>query len=184
MRKIKIPVIRARYYKITIIFLMGIFVVSIGMQKVTMTLSAIVLSDSQPKTSEVISPESIRSIIHQARDCWIQGDADTFASLFTSDGELIVPGSRWVGRAAIRQAVIDFTAYASNVKIEIHRIIIEGNHAVVEWHWEDTEKATGKRTPADDAIVIDFRGNQIGRWREYIDTQTPMSQSANKGLLR
>ena len=39
--------------------------------------------------------------------------------------------------------------------------------------WVTIEKATGDRIQADDAIVIDFKQNRIGGWREYFDTQTP-----------
>ncbi|NJN88860.1 MAG: SgcJ/EcaC family oxidoreductase [Leptolyngbyaceae cyanobacterium SL_7_1] len=115
--------------------------------------------------------EEIRSLIEQARDAWIGGNADQFASLFTPNGELIVPGNRWVGMEAIHQALTDFAATASHVSIEIHRIIVDGNQAVVEWHWQDTT-LSGQTTRADDAIVVDFQGNKISRWREYIDTQT------------
>jgi uncharacterized protein (TIGR02246 family) len=149
---------KVKFAQIVIVFLIGILAIT--------TPSSVILSYS-------VSSESIRSIIEQAKNCWIEGTADTFASLFTADGELIVPGYRWVGKEAIRQAVTDFTTHASSVKIEIHRIIIEGDQAVVEWDWEDIEKATGKKNPAHDAIVIDFVEGKIKRWREYIDTQTP-----------
>lgn len=122
------------------------------------------------------NPELIRSIIEQVKDCWIEGKADTLASLFTPDGELIVPGYRWKGKDAIRQAAADFAKNTASVKIEIHQIIIEGNHAAVEWSWEDTA-VTGQKNPADDAIVIDFAGDKIKRWREYIDTKTPQSSN-------
>jgi uncharacterized protein (TIGR02246 family) len=115
--------------------------------------------------------EEIRSLIEQARDAWMQGNADQFASLFTPTGELIVPGNRWVGVAAIHQALSEFAATVSHVSIEIHRIIVDGNQAVVEWHWQETS-LSGEITRADDAIVVDFQGNQIRRWREYIDTQS------------
>ncbi|MGH2413850.1 MAG: nuclear transport factor 2 family protein, partial [Microcystaceae cyanobacterium] len=74
---------------------------------------------------------------------------------------------------SIRQVLTDFVATHSDIKIDIQRIIIEGNQAVVEWNWEEIESATGRRTRANDAIVVDFQGNQIRRWREYIDTETP-----------
>jgi uncharacterized protein (TIGR02246 family) len=167
----KISQVKARVYRISIIFLLGISLVLVGLpQAIT---SSIMQSDSHPKISEPIAPEAIRSIVHQARDCWIQGSGEAFAALFTADGELIVPGSRWIGPDAIASAVTNFATQVSDVTIEIHRIMVDGNQAVVEWRWEDTAKATGKRTPADDAIVIDFRGDRIARWREYIDTQTP-----------
>lgn len=161
---------KVKFYQIVIVFLIGILVIVISLEKAITTPSSVFLSYS-------VSPESIRSIIEQAKNCWIEGTADTFASLFTTDGELIVPGYRWVGKEAIRQAVTDFTTHTSSVKIEINRIIIEGDHAAVEWDWEDTEKATGQKNPAHDAIVIDFVEGKIKRWREYIDTQTPKSQS-------
>ncbi len=121
-------------------------------------------------------PEAIQAIIHQARDAWVNGDAEAFASLFTPDGELIVPGNRWVGPDAIRDVAAGFSASAAEVKIEIRRILITGNQALVEWYWEDVDKASGKQNRADDAIVVDFAAGRIQRWREYIDSQTPAAQ--------
>ena len=46
--------------------------------------------------------------------------------------------------------------------------------SAVEWHWQETEKATGKCGAADDAIAIDLQHGYISRWREYIDTQICM----------
>ena len=117
--------------------------------------------------------EEMRSLIRQAAQAWMVGDADAFASLFVTNGEFIVPGNRWVGQAEIRKAADDFASTHSEVEISIRRIIIEENQAVVEWHWQDKENATNCRTQADDAIVVDFKDGQISRWREYIDTQTP-----------
>ncbi|MGK7924067.1 MAG: nuclear transport factor 2 family protein [Spirulina sp.] len=115
-----------------------------------------------------MTSEQCRSIIHQAAEAWITGDADTFASLFLPDGEFIVPNNCWVGTAKIKQVAADFAA-DYEVKIEIQRIIVDGDRAVVEWHWSDIEKATGKCNQADDAIVVDFKMGKISRWREYID---------------
>ncbi len=119
--------------------------------------------------------EDMQILIHQARDAWMARDANALAQLFTPDGELIVPGQRWQGQARIREEVIRFAQQYSDVKIDIRRIIIGDNQAAVEWHYEDTEKATGIRNKADDAIVIDFKEGQISRWREYFDTKTPAS---------
>lgn len=133
---------------------------------------ALAQSSIQPKP-EVVQTKAIHASIDRARESWIQGDAAAFAALFTARGEFIVPGNRWIGPEAIRQVATDFAANSANVTIEIRRILVAGNQALVEWHWEDTEKSTGKSNRADDAIVIDFTGTQISRWREYIDTQTP-----------
>lgn len=132
---------------------------------------------NRPAGSETMSVAAIKALIEQARELWTSGNADGFAALFTPDGEFIVPGKRWTGPGAIRKVAADYAAAYSNVKIDIHRILVDGNQAVVEWSWQDTENATGRRSQADDAIVVDFQDGQISRWREYIDTQTPTSQA-------
>jgi uncharacterized protein (TIGR02246 family) len=121
----------------------------------------------------IIQPEYVRELVRQAADALMSGDAYAFAALFTPNGEFIVPGQKWVGREAIHQAIADFSRSYSHVTIEIRQIVTEGNHTVVEWQWQDMEKANGRRSQADDAIAIDFTGKRISRWREYIDAETP-----------
>ena len=116
-----------------------------------------------------VKPEEIRCIIQQASEAWITGNAEAFAALFLTDGEFIVPNNRWVGQRLIRQVFTDFTAQYEVTRIEIRQLIVEDDRAVVEWYWEDREKATGKCNQADDAIVINFKAGKISRWREYID---------------
>ena len=128
-------------------------------------------------TNPSMQPADIRTVIKQARDAWMARDADALARLFAPDGELIVPGKRWQGRAQIRAELTHFSQRYSNVQIDIRRIIIEGNHAVIEWSYKDTENATGLSHQADDAIIVDFKDGQIGRWREYFDDKTPSSKT-------
>jgi uncharacterized protein (TIGR02246 family) len=122
--------------------------------------------------SGLMAPTQIQQIIQAARNAWVAGDADAWAALFVPDGEMIVHGRRWVGQTEIRRALADFTAGSAGVKIEIRRTIIDGNQAAVEWDWQDQDKA-GRINRAEDIIVIDFAGDRISRWREYIDTETP-----------
>ncbi len=120
-----------------------------------------------------MNPEDIRIAIAQARDAWIARDAEALAALFAPDGEIIVPGQRWQGQERIRQEVAHFAQQYSDVRIEIRQIIVDGDRAVVDWYYEDTENATGHRNKADDVIVISFKEGRINRWREYFDTETP-----------
>jgi uncharacterized protein (TIGR02246 family) len=122
------------------------------------------------ESKNISSSQDIRSLIILAKDAWVAGDAEALANLFTVDAQLIVPSQRWQGQAKIREEVAKFVRLYTDIKITIHRIIIEGNLAAVEWHYEDTEKATGKRSQADDAIVIEVQNGRISYWREYFDT--------------
>ncbi|MGL4617815.1 nuclear transport factor 2 family protein [Chroococcidiopsis sp.] len=181
---------KARLYGVAFAILVGVTIVLVSIEVFAGIPTQMSLSNSSPAGRKTTSPEQIRTIVRQARDSWVNGDADAFAALFTSDGELIVPGQKWVGRAAIRKAAADFATYASNVKIDIRQIIIEGDaeggtlsrdhRAAVEWYWEDTEKASGRRNRADDAIIVDFVAGKIKRWREYIDSKTPETVTSDQ----
>lgn len=120
-----------------------------------------------------ISPMELRSLIEQTRQAWVTQDPDALAQIFAPNGVLIVPGAKITGREAIRAVVRDFAENFQDVKIEIRQIIVEGDRAAVEWYYEDTEIATGKRNRADDAIIVEVENNLITRWREYFDTQPP-----------
>jgi uncharacterized protein (TIGR02246 family) len=127
------------------------------------------MSNMDANASQNLPPQDIRSTIDRARSAWIERDADALARLFTLDAELIVPGQRWQGRAKIREEIAKFSRQYEQVEITIHRIVLDGNLAAIEWHYEDTEKSTGKRNRSDDAILIECRDGLISYWREYFD---------------
>lgn len=135
-------------------------------------LLGLLLSRSVP-AAQIKQQNHIRTTIEIARDAWIRQDIEALVQLFTPDGLLILPGQRWQGQERIREELDRFAQSSSEVRIEIKRMIIEGNQAAVEWYYEDVEKATGNRNRADDVVVVDFEGNRISCWREYFDTATP-----------
>jgi uncharacterized protein (TIGR02246 family) len=126
-----------------------------------------------------MEPEEIRALIETAKAAWIAQDANAIAQLFTVDGEIILPGQKWQGKSKIKAEITNFSQQYGEVKIDIHRILIQNNQAAVEWSYADTETATGRRNQADDVIMIDFQDGLISRWREYFDTKTPASKSGN-----
>ena len=126
-----------------------------------------------------MTPSDIRTLIERARQYWIDGNGAAFAELFTPNGEFLVPGKRWQGHAAIREVTDNFASKNSDVHIDIRRIIVDGDQAVVEWFWKCTADASGAYDIADDAIVVDFKDGLITRWREYIDAKTPAVQGVS-----
>jgi uncharacterized protein (TIGR02246 family) len=124
------------------------------------------------KVGASVTFEEAKIIIHQAKTAWIDGNDQAFAELFTADGKFIVPGDSWQGKQEILDAFQSFKATHVVNAIEISNIILQGNQALVEWSWEEKEIRSGKISKAEDAIAIDFKGNQIKRWREYIDSES------------
>lgn len=126
---------------------------------------------------DVSSPDTpYLCVIETARNAWLEGDADTFADLFTTSGQMIVPGQSWTGRDSIRVTMRDYSTNFSVISIDIKHTIIEGYRASVEWSWHDMERDTGRQSRADDVIILTFQDALIAQWREYIDRETPKTQ--------
>lgn len=152
-----------------------VFLISLGFSLLILPLN----SNAPTAANPLPQKAEILRTIETARQAWIAQDPDVIAQLFTPDGKLIVPGNVWQGREAIREAIAQFREDFTNVEIKIKRAIIEGDRAAIEWDYEDTEKATGKRNSAEDVIIVVFQDGRISYWREYFDTQTPQ-QSEKK----
>ncbi len=113
--------------------------------------------------------KEVQALVRKVRHAWLTRNADEFVNLFAANGDFITPSIRCVGPTEIRHAFTDYAAAFDEVQIDIHSVIQEGDRIVIEWDWHDREKATGKRTQAEDAISIELEGEKIRRWREYID---------------
>ncbi|NER80475.1 MAG: SgcJ/EcaC family oxidoreductase [Leptolyngbya sp. SIO1D8] len=125
----------------------------------------------KPEVNQIVgTSHQIDVMIQQARQAWLEGNGSAFAALFSTAGEFIVPGQKWQGRAAILEAFRTFSAAHSVNVIEIRNCVVRDNRVMLEWYWEDREHLTGKVSQAEDEIAIDFHGDLIQRWREYIDT--------------
>lgn len=135
-------------------------------------LGVVVLSNSLRGTSTV-SPEQAHTIIENARAAWLNGDAEAFVQLFSPLGKFSVPGQSWQGHSAIRDAFQKFKASYKVNTIDLRNVVLQGDHAFVEWYWEEQELESGNTSAAEDAIAIDFQGQNIHRWREYIDSESP-----------
>ncbi len=117
-----------------------------------------------------VDPAVIKQTVQTAAQAWRDEKVEAFVGLFPMSGVMIAQGHRWVGKANIRQAFTEFFSRNTNVQITIHQILIQDNHAAVEWRWQERNRETGAVSNAEDAILIDFDiSGQILRWREYID---------------
>jgi len=114
--------------------------------------------------------EGVRALVeHQAR-AWEQEDVEAIVADFASDGVLISPGGRWQGHEALRAAATAFFAVATEVRITVTRILLDGDQGAVEWTWSETRRSDGLRITAEDGIIFHLRDGLILTWREYFDT--------------
>lgn len=122
-----------------------------------------------------LSEETVRKVFDQVIEAWMTPDPDKIAEVYADDGEFILPGDVFTGPDAIRELAATYTA-EHEIKVELKRIIVVGNFAFAEWVWNDTDKASGETSQFDEAIVVDFEGDKVKSWREYIDADTPKAR--------
>jgi uncharacterized protein (TIGR02246 family) len=116
-----------------------------------------------------VNREEAYTIVQRQAHAWDRADPQAVAADFAPEGVLISPGGRWQGRDAIRKAAESFFAASTDIKVDITRVLADGEQGAVEWTWSETDKATGRRHKAEDAIIFTVRDGKITYWREYID---------------
>ncbi|NJK99310.1 MAG: nuclear transport factor 2 family protein [Spirulinaceae cyanobacterium RM2_2_10] len=114
-----------------------------------------------------MTPTETRAVIRMAVQACMAADAAAFASLFATDGQLVLPGQTLTGRAAIQATTTAYLATLTAIEIELVQMIVEGDHAAIAWIWQATQTATGDRQQSENAILLAFRRGFITSWREY-----------------
>jgi uncharacterized protein (TIGR02246 family) len=114
--------------------------------------------------------EQAQALVERQARAWEQADVAAIVADFAPDGVFIAPGGRWQGHGAIRSAAAAFFAVATDVKIVVTRVLLDGDQGAVEWTWSETRRADGHRHSVDDAIIFTLCDDKIHYWREYFDT--------------
>ena len=111
----------------------------------------------------------ISALVHAQASAWAAGDVDAVAGAFSDPCEFIVPGMRLTHPHEIRRAAETHRARYGDVRVDVQRIISQGDSAAVEWTWTDTDRKTGAVARLQDAIVLRIAKGQLIYWREYLD---------------
>lgn len=102
---------------------------------------------------------------------WQEGDMAAIAAGYAPDVVLIAPGGvRLEGLAALRENNARYFAEYTDIRVELKRVILDGDQGALEWTWSETRRADGRRRSVDDAIVFVLRDGKIVYWAEYFDT--------------
>ena len=114
--------------------------------------------------------DEARALVERQARAWEREDVRAIVADFSDDGVLISPGGRWQGHEALSAVVTAFFAEATNVHVEVTRVLLEGDQGAVEWTWSETRRSDGRRITVEDGIIFQLRAGRIVRWREYFDT--------------
>jgi len=116
--------------------------------------------------------DDILALVRRQAAAWERTDAQSVSRDFAPEGVFITPSGRWQGPENIQKVAEMFFANAINIAITINRIVIDGEHGAIEWTWHETDKKTGNRHVAEDAIIFRVDLRKITYWREYIDSNS------------
>ena len=119
----------------------------------------------------LVDTAAIRSVVRSFADAWGRADAATIASLFTADGDLVIPtGLQVHGRAHLR----DFYASAfargyagstTTAKVMLIRKIAPDVMVVdAVWSIDGAKLTSGKPMPPERGILAAVIVNDVGRW--------------------
>jgi uncharacterized protein (TIGR02246 family) len=124
------------------------------------------LPETQP-----VDPK-IKQLVERQANAWETADSEKIIADFAADGLFVVPGSQFSGKEEIKAAAESYFAEFVDTTVTIKRIIVKGNEGAIEWAWNEKNKATGKTSQAEDAIIFEIEDGKIKYWREYIDKES------------
>jgi len=106
---------------------------------------------------------------------WIADDLDGVMRLCTDDVVAInVPIGPLAGKAAVRDFFNRFGKGITGKRYEVHRILVDGDAAVVEG--VENYLKNGKAVSLPYMSTFLFRDGLICEWRDYFDLQTVLKQ--------
>ena len=114
--------------------------------------------------------DQARQLVERQAQAWEQANIELALADFAAEGVFISPGGRWQGHAQIRAAAQAFFATATDVKVTVKRVLLDGTQGAVEWVWEETRREDGSRHQVEDAIIFELQDDKLIYWREYFDT--------------
>jgi uncharacterized protein (TIGR02246 family) len=119
-----------------------------------------------------VEHDEVRAFIAKRIRAWEQGDLAAIMADYAPDVVLIAPGVRHDGVESLRVSNARYLAEYADIRIELTRLIVDGDQGALEWTWSETRRSDGHRRSAEDAIVFVLRDGKIAYWHEYFDTAT------------
>lgn len=144
-----------------------------SLKAITLFLAIAIIISLSGKTSLANSTpmnrKEVAAMVSRQAAAWENGDVAAIVADFAEDALFIAARKEFKGKEAIQKAAEDYFAQFRDTKIDILRIIVEGNNGAVQWDWSDRFRSEDVASYAEDAIIFELKGDRIIYWREYIE---------------
>jgi ketosteroid isomerase-like protein len=118
------------------------------------------------------------AIVRSVYEAFGKGDLDGVLSVMADDIEWFEAEHNpyWTGGPMVGPEAIVSGLFAripedfDDFRVEVRRMIAEGDTVMVEARYHGTARATGKPLDAQAVHVWDFAGDKLVMWQQYVDT--------------
>jgi uncharacterized protein (TIGR02246 family) len=124
------------------------------------------------RREEAMTRAAILAALNAQTRAWEAGDLDALLADFAPDAVLLAPATYLSGTDAIRTSFASYLATHSVRRIDLTRVVIDGDAGALEWTWHEIRHTDSQQNTVDDAIIFTFHAGKITHWREYFDTTT------------
>ncbi len=111
---------------------------------------------------------TVETLVRDHARAWMTGDTALARQILHEDARFAYPRRR-VDRETWISELAGFHQTAEDVRVYVHRVVVDGSQFAVEWQFASTERDTGARTAVGDAIVGEVLDGRIVLWKEYLD---------------
>ena len=90
--------------------------------------------------------DEVWSFLRARARAWETGDLEAIAAGYAPDAVLIAPGGiRLEGIAALRENNARYFAVYTDIRVDLTRVVLDGDEGALEWTWSETRRADGQR---------------------------------------
>jgi limonene-1,2-epoxide hydrolase len=114
--------------------------------------------------------DELHAFLLQRAGYWAHQDLDAIMADYAPDIVYMTPFGRIESLAQLRANNERYLQEYADIRVDLTRLIVDGDQGALEWTWSETRVADGIRRSVDDAIVFVIRDRKIVYWREYFDT--------------
>ena len=126
------------------------------------------LSCGEAESFQGTGDAAVEALVRDHAQAWMTGDTALARRILHEDARFAYPRKRvdketWISELAA------FHRAAEDVRVYVHRVVVDGSEFAVEWQFASTDGTTGARTAVGDAIIGEVRDGRIVLWKEYLD---------------
>lgn len=111
--------------------------------------------------SKGMTRDELHAFLLRRAGYWAEKNLDAIMADYAPDIDYIAPTARFKGTEQLRQSNARYLQEYTDIRVDLARLIVDGEQGALEWTWDETRVADGAGRSVDDAIVFVIRNQKI-----------------------